>query len=70
MVGVVAYKLELPQTCSIHLVIYVSLLRKALAPNETAQQELLASEEDRVADKVLGHRVHRSGATLGTQVLV
>lgn len=69
-VGVVAYKLKLAPTRSIHPVIHVLQLKKVLALGEKVQQELPEPEDDRVLERVLSHRLYRSGSASGTQVLV
>lgn len=45
-VGEVAYKLALPATSLIHPVIYVSQLKKALAPSESVQSSLPVFQTD------------------------
>lgn len=49
-IGSVVYKLKLPSTCSIHLVIHVSQLKQALAPSEKTQVELPLNAEYSVLD--------------------
>lgn len=68
--GAVAYKLKLPPTCSIHLVIHVSQLKKALAPTEVVQLVLPDLVEKRVLERILGCLFQRLRAASGTQVQV
>jgi hypothetical protein len=59
----VAYKLDLPASSHIHLVFHVSLLKKALGPQEQVSSELpLFSDALQYPESVLQHRMlHRKG---------
>lgn len=70
-VGLVAYKLQLPPSATIHPVIHVSQLRKALPPSSITQPELPGrSEELRFPLKILQQRLRDKGVTATTQVQV
>lgn len=69
-IGSVAYKLKLPSSCSIHLVIHVSQLKKALALGEKTQNELPRSDDNSVPKWVLRRCLYHARSASGTQVLV
>jgi hypothetical protein len=74
-IGAVAYKLALPATSLIHPVIYVSQLKKALAPTEFVQSQLpiLQSKDEgltAVPSQVLDRRFVRKGSKMVEQLQV
>jgi hypothetical protein len=66
-VGSIAYKLQLPPSSSIHPVLHVSQLKRALAPSETTAELPDRFDELQVPVKILRHRL---GAEGSHQVLV
>lgn len=73
-VGEVAYKLALPATSLIHPVIYVSQLKKALAPSESVQSSLPVFQIDYnkqpVPSQILDRRFVRKGSKMVEQLQV
>lgn len=73
-VGEVAYKLALPATSLIHPVIYVSQLKKALAPSESVQSSLPVFQTDYskqpVSSQILDRRFVRKGSKMVEQLQV
>ena len=70
-IGTVAYRLNLPATSRIHLVIHVSQLKKAIGPHVTLQS-VLPSPLDvlQVPTRVLQRRLRQQGPVSVAQVLV
>ena len=73
-VGEVAYKFALPATSLIHPVIYVSQLKKALAPSESVQSSLPVFQTDYskqpVPSQILDRRFVRKGSKMVEQLQV
>lgn len=71
-VGAVAYRLRLPDDCSIHPVVHVSQLRQAVAPTTGTDDRALPTmaPEEVVPVQVLARRVSKKGAGAVEQVLV
>ncbi|XP_040381111.1 uncharacterized protein LOC121054722 [Oryza brachyantha] len=70
-VGLVAYKLDLPASSSIHPVVHVSQLRAAHGFHPTVQLQLpTLSSHLQVPAQVLDHRLTKKGNSVTPQVLV
>uniref|UniRef100_A0A8R7JV35 Chromo domain-containing protein n=1 Tax=Triticum urartu TaxID=4572 RepID=A0A8R7JV35_TRIUA len=70
-VGAVAYKLQLPDSSTVHPVFHVSQLRQALPPTEQVLQQLPAEgAASPVPEEILEQRVVRRGGTSASQVRV
>lgn len=70
-VGSVAYKLQLPDKCSIHPVFHVSQLRRALPPTEKVIDDLpMAAAPSPEPVEILASQQRRRGTTSVQQVLV
>lgn len=72
-VGKVAYRLQLPASCSIHPVVHVSQLRHASSPSSSDEIQVpvtLPADEEAVPVQVLSRRVYRKGARAVEQVKV
>lgn len=73
-IGQVAYKLQLPATSQIHLVIHVSQLKKALPPqaslSDDSDLQLLTIFRSLPSNHVLEHRFKRVGDHVVPMVLV
>lgn len=70
-VGAMAYKLQLPDSSTVHLVFHVSQLRQALPLTKHALEQLpAAAAASPVPEDILGHRVVQRGGTSASQVRV
>ncbi|XP_048447666.1 uncharacterized protein LOC125480683 [Pyrus x bretschneideri] len=73
-IGVVAYKLKLPEGSKVHPVFHVSYLKKQVGNNVTPQIELpLVSEDGLVQDipaTIMSRRMYKKGNVAGVQLLV
>jgi hypothetical protein len=73
-VGKVAYKIQLPATSQIHLVLHVSQLKKALPPNTTLstddELQLLYMLDGLPPTQVLAERLHLVGHRVVPAILV
>lgn len=70
-IGAAAYKLELPQSCQVHLVFHVSQPKRAV-PQDTAVSSELPDQSNQlqVPLTILDRRLHQQNDTVIPQVLV
>jgi hypothetical protein len=70
-IGSVAYKLNLPDSCHIHPVFHVSLLKKAVGPHDQASSPLpVLSDSLHAPEKVLQRRILRRSTGDVPQLLI